>query len=1358
MCKILAEKIKVELEMKEKLVTKSRERSNDDVRNVMSTKELHFDPPIVIQLSDSENPTKISVVHLGEALIEPDFGDCSYEASADGVDLLVTVVRFEGSFYHTTHGRRKLYATCKKIQELAKTRYSPLYCRVLGAVIVEVGERSSDLWVATEGHGGIVTRRLLECSGSFSLSKAISYLESILNALSDLHSCNIAHQDLSLSNMVVSTSTAGLQLINPGITKLLKDLHQTHPISSRFEITEEILWRPPEIISRAGQVGKKADIWNAGYVFLQMCLGLSWPGNFEGPEDARAALRLPEVVRDLLADILQNDAYARPSSTEILNHPAFAPKSLAEYALFGSTNVPSSSPQSRSYTSFMDTPKRQERSELSRYKTDFEEIQFLGKGAFGEVIKVRNRIDNRYYAIKRIRLDPSNVEYNKKILREVVTLSRLHHDRVVRYYQAWIEGGQATSGLHGSIDSASGADDDDDYSGYSNNSGSGSGSGSEDNDEEWTREGVSSRKMYSSNMISSSTSLSSLIQFHTGFTSEEPSSSDRQRHDHGKELGLKRNEPQYLYIQMEYCPNQTLRDVIDTGMDREECWRLFRQVIEGLCHLHAQGMIHRDLKPGNIFLDTNGDVKIGDFGLAVGDEGEPVGRSSPTPVKDDIGESLTGGIGTPLYVSPEQEKDGSRYNQKVDMYSLGIILLELLVPFSTGMERAMVIKDARSPSIKLPNNFDRPEMSKATAILKNLLCHNPKSRFSTEELLRSDLLPPKVEDEYINEAIRTVSTPNTPYFDKLLTGIFSQPPDHLRDYTFDFHSGLVSDVSVLSELDEVCMSLAAVSRRHGAIEYDAPLFLPNGVNVDASGPTMLMKSGQIVHLPTGLTKPFARFVAQHGINDMRRYSTSSVFHENVTGGQPRQSLEATFDIIYSGDDLLVPELEAICVAGEALNNIAGTSLSFVLRLNHLDVLGAVLTQCQVPSTKKKMVMQVLSLYHNTNWNKVKSVLASQVVLPTSCIDAVGKLTGIKDIEPSLAIKRLEELLRSAKDCHEALKHLSLMVTSLSFIGLKFRICIDPLFNIGDDIYSGTVFQLSQEERKRTGSLANGGAYKELLDSYRLPTDRKRNVHSIGVIWQASRLLNLRAMHGTRPRRDTKVLVYSSGPDLLGEKLEIASILWDAGIMADIIREDVVASDYINQVVRSRGISLAVQLKDYGSRGQFGLVRLRNFDTRQEVDITRPEIVEAIRESFADTDKEPNLRGDLEGAQGSHPTFAPLNVSLFAPYAKVKGSQKSFVMEKAVRAMAPVLASFSGPKPIEVIAHDLSLELARRIIDRLSDTDDAFRKCIDSRDEREAAMKMRTLLRGLRDKKSFAFLYNYREGWIELACLAYEGQH
>jgi translation initiation factor 2-alpha kinase 4 len=76
---------------------------------------------------------------------------------------------------------------------------------------------------------------------------------------------------------------------------------------------------------------------------------------------------------------------------------------------------------------------------------------------------------------------------------------------------------------------------------------------------------------------------------------------------------------QYLYIQMEFCEKSTLRNIIDSGelhKDMKRIWKLFREIVEGLAYIHEQGLIHRDLKPVNVFLSSDDHVKIGDFGLA----------------------------------------------------------------------------------------------------------------------------------------------------------------------------------------------------------------------------------------------------------------------------------------------------------------------------------------------------------------------------------------------------------------------------------------------------------------------------------------------------------------------------------------------------------------------------------------------------------------------------------------------------------------------------------------------------------------------------------------------------------------------
>ncbi|KAG8238101.1 hypothetical protein J437_LFUL012208 [Ladona fulva] len=407
-------------------------------------------------------------------------------------------------------------------------------------------------------------------------------------------------------------------------------------------------------------------------------------------------------------------------------------------------------------------------------------------------------------------------------------------------------------------------------------------------------------------------------------------------------------EVQFMYIQMEFCEKSTLRTAIDGGLykDKVRVWRLFRELVEGLDHLHQQRMIHRDLKPVNIFLDSNDHVKIGDFGLATTNiitrtgsfVNEQLLESIDTRSGDNrsflnyFGDgSMTGEVGTALYAAPELFANGRKtiYSQKVDIYSLGIIFFEMCYhPLLTAMERAKVLMSIRLKDIIMPADLNESDMPQQYHIIRWLLNHDPNKRPTSLELLQSDFFPPpQLEETELQEMVRhTLLNPQSKAYKYLVDSCFNQVVTPAEDYTFNMslhpsNLGFLPPAHKYLLQEAVKEQIVTVFRRHGAICVPTPLLLPssashrslgaksnavNGYRMSPPDPSqrnasyvrLMTRSGGIVSLPHDLRMSFARYVAWNGISHLKRYSVDRVYREkHPYGFHPRELYECAFDIV-----------------------------------------------------------------------------------------------------------------------------------------------------------------------------------------------------------------------------------------------------------------------------------------------------------------------------------------------------------------------------------------------------------------------------------------------------------------------------
>ena len=214
-----------------------------------------------------------------------------------------------------------------------------------------------------------------------------------------------------------------------------------------------------------------------------------------------------------------------------------------------------------------------------------------------------------------------------------------------------------------------------------------------------------------------------------------------------------------LFIQMQLCNPHTLDDWLwsvertqEKKLNLHDALHFFSQICDGIKHIHERGVIHRDLKPSNIFLASDNTIKIGDFGLAkycfetlnhtraTADQHAQfhqqenncniVANLSDSPTNG-LNTEHTIGVGTYFYASPEQLSH-SQYNEKADIFSLGIIFFELLHPFGTRTERAFILKDLKNGIIPEDILLKFPE---EMAIVRQCIDPNPENRPTACEIL-----------------------------------------------------------------------------------------------------------------------------------------------------------------------------------------------------------------------------------------------------------------------------------------------------------------------------------------------------------------------------------------------------------------------------------------------------------------------------------------------------------------------------------------------------------------------------------------------------------------------------------------------
>ncbi|XP_014797277.1 PREDICTED: eukaryotic translation initiation factor 2-alpha kinase 4 isoform X1 [Calidris pugnax] len=1296
-------------------------------------------------------------VHKGKCLgRDEQLGKSVYNAleirSGDFVLIYEWVLHWQKKMgrFLTSHEIEKV-EKCKKQLQGAETEFSSLvklsHPNIVHYKCMNLKERDDSIVVdiLVEHISGFSLSTYLNKETPVPIEQLRHYATQILSALDYLHNNSVVHKVLCASSILVDAE-GNIKVTDYSISKRLADICKADVFEqTKVRFSEDGLPTKP---------GKKGDVWSLGLLLLSLS-----QGQVTKEYPVAVPTNLPADFQDFLEKCVCLEDKERWTPQQLLQHSFInipqmkipvAEENLDDSAGIDciETVVPSSQISSASF--FTETQRQ-----FSRYYNEFEELKLLGKGAFGAVIKVRNKLDGCYYAVKRIRINPASKQF-RRIKGEVTLLSRLNHENIVRYYNAWIEKHESPVSTVSSSETSeekrmptkaglfiltteetndveanapppvltSSVEWSTSCERSSSNKFSGADQESSDDDDD-DGDGV-----FSHSLLPTTDSDSEII-----FDNEDENSKGHPPDEEGNEKNGHGGEDRaqviqtahYLYIQMEYCEKSTLRDTIDQGLyeDTSRLWRLFREILDGLAYIHEKGMIHRDLKPVNIFLDSDDHVKIGDFGLATDHPANAVVSKQEENPSDSFATSdpsgnLTGMVGTALYVSPEvQGSTKSTYNQKVDLFSLGIIFFEMSYhPMSTASERIFVLGQLRLPSIVFPKDFDEVKNAKQRSVITWLLNHDPAARPTAVELLKSEHLPPpQMEESELHEVLHhTLANVDGKAYRTMMSQIFSQRISPAIDYTYDSDI-LKGSFSIWAAKiqQHVCEVVSRIFKRHGAIKLHTPLLMPRNKKLYEHNEAsyFMDHSGMLVMLPYDLRIPFARFVARNNISNLKRYCIERVFRpRKLDRCHPKELLECAFDIITSTGNSFLPIAETIYAITEIIQEFSVLQeRNYSIYLNHTALLKAILLHCGIPEDKLNQVYIILydAVTEKLTKREVEAKFCN-LSLTSNSLSRLYRFIEQKG-EASNVFPFLNTMIKQKPGVTQLLKHgmkdLEEIIGLLKQLGIKLQVSINLGLVYKIQQHNGIIFQfiayIKRRQRTVPEILAAGGRYDHLIPQFRGPQMVGPVPSAVGVSIAIDKITAaVSSVEESVSISSCDLLVVSVGQMSMGRAINIVQKLWTAGIPAEIMYDWSQSQEELQEYCRCSGITYVALVSD--KEGSHVKVKSFEKDRQTEKRILESDLVDHLIQKLktkicdercsretSDNLSVPNQKGSFINNSGvfeSHGTLVVPNVSVIAPEKLSASARRRQEIQVQTRLQTFISSLQQKTSEIEVLAVDL----------------------------------------------------------------------
>jgi len=411
-----------------------------------------------------------------------------------------------------------------------------------------------------------------------------------------------------------------------------------------------------------------------------------------------------------------------------------------------------------------------------------------------------------------------------------------------------------------------------------------------------------------------------------------------------------------------------------------------------------------------------------------------------------------------------------------------------------------------------------------------------------------------------------------------------------------------------------------VFRRHGAVGIDTPVFELKDTLMGKYGEDSKLifdladQGGEILSLRYDLTVPFARYVASHGITNIKRYHMAKVYRRDqpqMQKGRFREFYQCDFDIagVYPP---MIPDAEVLKVLSDILSdlNIGG----FKIKLSHRELLDALMDVSGVPEDLFRPICSAVDKLDKMAWADVKREMVVDKGLSESAADILGTYVASDQFVGLDSLQLLERLSQDAKlAAHEkaqrGLADMRLLFAYLQAMNCLQHVSFDLSLARGLNYYTGLIYEAVLTDTDRVGSIAAGGRYDKLVGMF-----STQEVPAVGVSIGVGRLLAIleeaERKRATLRQTATQVYVASVGDGLLTARMEICRDLWQAGVATEFMYHLNPKSNKQLGYVLENSIPIMVWTGEDEVKN--GVVQLKVMDTKEQRVVPRAEIVAAVK--------------------------------------------------------------------------------------------------------------------------------------------------